>query len=104
MPEQAEPVIASDILQVEPDGKESLPHDRQDPPLIGTSTENQEAVLVPSPLGEHDITLSSTQYDLDAAPITTVQDNHGATAVIRLQDQCGAGPITWDIAGELCEP
>jgi len=36
-----------------------------------------------------------------------VQDNHGATAVIRLQDQCNAGPITGsnlDISGELCAP
>ena len=107
MPEQVEPVIAPDILQVEAEGKESLPHDKQDPNLIATPQENQDAVLVASPQDEHDLSPTSKQDNLDAAPITTVQDNHGATAVIRLQDQCSAGTTTGsnlDISGELCAP
>ncbi|XP_020276813.1 uncharacterized protein LOC109851190 isoform X2 [Asparagus officinalis] len=41
---------------------------------------------------KHDLTPTDTQDDMEAAPSTMVEDNHGAAAITILQDICDAGP------------
>ena len=82
-------MITSEAIQIE-ECKGSTSNDEHDPSLISAQKPNQDAVPLASPLDEHDLTPTSTQDNLNAAPITMVQDNHAAAAVFTLH-KCDAG-------------
>ena len=93
----------SDTIQVEAENEESLPQENLDPVLISTQ-QNEDAVRISSLVDEHGLTPTSTQDNLDAAPITMAQDNHDAATAMTLQDKCDAGPTVRnsELSGELC--
>ena len=88
-PEQAEDVTVADTIQDEAQDNESIPQDKQDQAMSATPQPNQDAEPA-SLIDKHDSRATTAGDNVDAAPISMLEDNHDAPSTTTPQDKYDA--------------